>query len=76
MCNLMLSKMNNMLYLYVLLAYLFRQLRINLLPKYYHIWPSMYKFKQPIKSDKLSLLRKLSKYIYMANAKRESKTVP
>ena len=33
-------------------------------------------FKQLMQNDKLSLLRKLSKYIYMANTKRESKTVP
>ena len=60
----------------ILICPLYRQLRINLLPKYYHIWPSLYKFKQLMKNDKLSILRKLSKYIYMANTKRESKTVP
>ena len=52
---------------------MYRQLRIILLPKYYHTWPSLYAFKQLLTNDRTSILRKVSKYIYMANTKRDSK---
>ena len=56
-------------YNFILICPMYCQLRINLLSKYFHTWSSLYKLKKLMKSDRICILRKLSKYMYIYGPK-------
>ena len=44
----------------------YRDIRREILPRYYNVWPSQQKFISLMTTTQQSILRKLSKYVYMA----------
>ena len=59
-------------YHFALVCPFYRELRFECLPRYYCVWPNIQKFTSLLASNQTSLIKKLSKFIYQANLKRES----
>ena len=53
-------------YHFVLVCPLYRQLRLEILPKYYCRWPTKNKFIRLLTSTSIVLLNKLAKFVYIA----------
>ena len=53
-------------YHFVLVCPLYRQLRLEILPKYYRRWPTKNKFIRLLTSTSIVLLNKLAKFVYIA----------
>ena len=47
-----------------------RELRKNHLPKFYCRWPSKNKFIKLLNEEQISVVKKLAKFVYLANEKR------
>ena len=50
----------------------YRGIRTYILPKYFCNWPTKQKFMKLLSSNQTGILKKLGKYIYLANEKRNS----
>lgn len=57
-------------YHFILICSVYHELRIRLIKRYFYHRPSMYKFIEMLKSNNKSVLNNLSKFIYLANKKR------
>ena len=55
---------------FLLVCQAYRDIRISILPKYYCSWPTKQKFLKLLKVSQTGLLKKLGKYIYLANKKQ------
>ena len=59
-------------YHFALVCPFYRGLRFECLPRYYCVWQNIQKLTSLLASNQTSLIKKLSKFIYQANLKRES----
>lgn len=57
---------------FLLICPAFRDLRISILPKYYCRWPSKQKFVKLLSASQTGILKKVGKYIYLANERRNN----
>jgi hypothetical protein len=57
-------------YHFLLVCPYYYELRLKTLPKYFITWPTIYKFKNIMKSKSISIMKKLAKFIYLATEKR------
>ena len=55
---------------FLLVCSAYRHIRISVLPKYYCRWPTKQKFTKLLSVSQTSTLKKLAKFIYLANEKR------
>ena len=55
---------------FVLVCPFYRQLRNECLPRYYCLWPSLFKFKRFMKSPNNKLITKVAKFVYLATRLR------
>ncbi|MEW8545044.1 MAG: reverse transcriptase family protein [Candidatus Thiodiazotropha sp.] len=55
---------------FLLICPAFRDIRMSILPKYYCRWPSKQKFIKLLGASQTGILKKIGKYIYLANEKR------
>ena len=56
----------------LLFTTMYREQRIQLLPKYYCRWPSITKFKMLLNETRVNVVKKLAKFLYVATDKRTS----
>lgn len=59
-------------YHFLLVCPFYRELRKECLPKQYCVWPNQQKFIRLLSSNQTSLIKKLAKFIHMANKMRDS----
>ena len=59
-------------YHFMLVCPLYRDIRHEILPHYYSVWPNQRKFETLLNSTQTSVIKKIAKYIYSANLRRES----
>ena len=57
-------------YHFLLVCPAYKDIRTSILPNYYRCWPSKQKFLKLLKASQTGILKKLGKYIYLANKKR------
>ena len=57
-------------YHFLLVCPIYRELRTKLLPKYFCRWPTRNKFIKSLNEEQNSILKKLAKFVYLANEKR------
>jgi hypothetical protein len=57
-------------YHFLLVCPFYREIRNACLPKYYCHWPNSNKFKTLLSSTQNSILNKTSRFIYLANVKK------
>ena len=62
-------------YHFLLVCPYYREIRNECLPNYYCSWPSIHKFKSILCSSQTSVLKRVAKYMFMANQKRELSVV-
>ena len=62
-------------YHFLLVCPYYREIRSDCLPNYYCSWPSIHKLKSIMCSNQTSILKRVAKYIYIANQKREFSVV-
>ena len=58
-------------YHFLLVCPAYRDLRINTLPKYFYTWPTKQKFINLLKGSQEASLKKIGKFLYLANKKRK-----
>lgn len=58
-------------YHFLLTCPFYREIRIKYIPKYYHTWPNINKFKSLLTTEKPTLLKKIANFLYLAKQKRE-----
>ena len=56
----------------MLVCPLYRDIRNEVLPHYYSVWPNQRKFETLLNSTQTSVIKKIAKYIYSANLRKES----
>ena len=59
-------------YHFLLVCPMYREQRIQLLPKYYCRWPSTTKFKMLLNETRVNVVKNLAKFLYVATDKRTS----
>ena len=59
-------------YHFLLVCPMYRELRETYLPSFYCRWPSTNKFTKLLNDDQASVLKKIAKFVYIANEKRLS----
>ena len=59
-------------YHFLLVYPMYRELRKTYLPRFYCRWPSKNKFIKSLNDDQVSVLKKIAKFVYIANQKRLS----
>ena len=58
-------------YHFLLTCPFYREILIKYIPKYYHTWPNINKFKSLLTTEKTVLLKKIANFLYLAKQKRE-----
>lgn len=59
-------------YHFLLVCPYYRELRSEILPRYFCTWPSQQKFTKLLGSEQTSVILKLAKFVHMANVKRDN----
>ena len=59
-------------YHFLLVCPLYKELRSQLLPRYYFSWPTLTKLRLLLQNTQTGIVKRLAKFVYLAFEKRES----